>query len=87
MFHSIDVEPDGEILVAAIHEDAVFRVDPSTGDRVEISSPAVGSGPTFTPIFVTLGANVNEIFVTTGTKEIFRIDATTGDRTLVSWRH
>src|SRR5262249_17524442 len=75
---------DGGILIAAIFEEAVFFVDPVTGDRIEISSPTVGSGPTFEPTFLALGVSDDEIFATGDQGgEIFRVNID-GSRSLVS---
>jgi outer membrane protein assembly factor BamB len=45
----------------------------------------VGTGSTFSPAFVSLGSSGQDVFSTgNGTGEVWRVDATTGDRTLVS---
>ncbi len=74
----------------------IYRVDPTTGDRTEVSGPSVGTGPAFNPgSFVGPSGMVispdGDLFLTVfwstfiqGPSRIFRVDPFTGNRTVVS---
>ena len=78
------VESSGDILVTG---DALFRVDPTTGNRTIISGPVVGSGPDFegNPAGLVVESSGDILVATTNNKTaVFRVDPTTGTRTIVS---
>lgn len=86
---AIAVEADGSIMVAASGSNrSIIRVDPVTGDRVLLQEKGLCTGPLITvPGGVAAEAN-GDLVVTdssgTGSGEIVRIDAVSGDRTIVS---
>ncbi|MFV1967442.1 MAG: hypothetical protein ACC628_18590 [Pirellulaceae bacterium] len=77
-----------DIVVA--DEQAVFLVDPMTGDRTLISGNSTGSGPNFVSLQDVAVDEKGNIFVTnlnnleTIGGSLMRVDAATGDRTLVT---
>ncbi|GAG49200.1 unnamed protein product, partial [marine sediment metagenome] len=83
----IEVEADGQILVADLSRETLFRVDPISGDRAIASSASVGTGPGFAgPAGVALDAGDDLLVVDRGItgKFLARVDPQTGDRTIVS---
>lgn len=81
----VAVEADGHIIVADQLENAVFRVDPVSGDRAVLSDDNTGTGPVFdNPAGVAVEA-IGTILVTDhGNDTVLRLDPITGDRTIVS---
>jgi hypothetical protein len=79
----IDVSPQGDIYVAGTGGSSIFRIDPASGDRTVVSSPTVGSGPTFTSEGDLVVGPAGDLFVARE-DAIYRVDPTTGDRFLVS---
>ncbi len=81
----VAVEADGRILVIDDLEDAVFRVDPATGNRTILSDDDTGTGATFdNPNGVAVEANGSVVVTDYGIDAVVRVDAPTGDRTIVS---
>jgi hypothetical protein len=92
----VALETDGSILVTDSADDAifsaVFRVDPATGARSLLSgcadpacSSAVGGGPAFAKAFgIALEAGGDLLLTDRSLDAVFRVDAATGDRTLLS---
>jgi len=99
----VAVERSGSILVtdrsidsaSGTHRGFVYRVDPVSGDRIEISGPNRGHGPPLSGPLGPLGIVVDQdgsIVVADVTSEdstpnpgaVLRIDPTNGDRQLVS---
>lgn len=81
----VAVESGGGILVADDLEDAIFRVDPLTGDRTVLSSDDVGQGPLFDdPRGVAVEADGSVVVMDEGSDQLFRLDPVSGDRTIVS---
>jgi len=82
----------GDILVADLGSDpfgtnpgGIFKVDPSTGDRLIVSGFGVGSGPSFSYPFGMAVTPDGDILVTDVFDDsIFHVDPTSGDRTRVS---
>jgi len=72
-------------------EGAVYKIDPVTGDRMMISGPGVGSGPELHLVVGIAVDSSGNIYVSSSTSDpdsgaivghgIYRIDASTGDRT------
>ncbi|MFO0946375.1 MAG: hypothetical protein U1D30_10570 [Planctomycetota bacterium] len=81
----LTIDRDGSILLAGFDADAIFKINPLTGDRSILSGPSVGTGPALDGASAILVGPNGEIFVGTGsTDSIIRIDPITGDRTLIS---
>lgn len=85
----IIVRGDGKLVVADAWGGTLVLVDPTTLERVAISGPGIGTGPDLlTPIGMTLDTN-GDILVTTVApfdqpSTLFRVNALTGDREIVS---
>ncbi len=76
---------DTSFLVADPDSRAIYTVDPSTGNRVEISGPNIGDGPEFSPqSFVIDSENNRLIVLDRGARAVFTVDSLTGDRNIVS---
>jgi sugar lactone lactonase YvrE len=92
----IAVEPSGALVVTYQIEDSIFgalrRIDPATGARTLVSgctdvacSSFAGAGPTFANPFGIVRDRDGSLLVADTTLEaVLRVDATTGNRTLVS---
>ena len=84
---AVELQP-GDIIVDAevdvgFGNFAIFRVDPTTGAKTEISGKNVGSGPEFTDHSLLSLSPSGEIYAASG-GAIYRIDPATGNRTIVS---
>ena len=91
-------ESDGQILVCegdltdTNNRPSILRVDPTTGDRTIISgcvdvacASQVGTGPAFDTLFdIILDDNGDILVADTEIDTLFRVDAVTGDRTVLS---
>ncbi len=83
------VRGDGKLVVADAWGGTLVLVDPITLERVVVTGPGIGTGPDLlTPIGMTLDTN-GDILVTTVApfdqpSTLFRVDALTGDREIVS---
>ena len=85
MFSALD--SNGNILVVDISTgiQALFRIDPVTGDRVILSSASIGSGPNFVTPFAVLEQDSGAILVLdNGIPALLSVDPTTGNRTVLS---
>lgn len=89
----IAVEDDGNLVVVNVggdHTARVLRIDPLTGHRSILSDDSTGSGPPFGyPISIAVEAAGNLVVLDAGalragTPRIWRVDPTTGQRTIVS---
>jgi streptogramin lyase len=91
----IVVENDQFVLVVDEALDAVLRVDVITGARVLISGcpqepdpcpvPLVGAGPGFeNPVGIAIGPDGTVVVIDVTLAALIRVDAVTGDRTIVS---
>lgn len=81
------LEP-GDVIATDSSQNAIFLVDPATGDRQIImktsSSGTVGSGPGInTPISAVLGPS-GDLFVVDRFGTVYRVDPSSGDRTIIS---
>ena len=77
----------GDLIVADIGRDAVFRIDPVTGDRTVLSGMGVGSGPSLLQVRGVAVDRWGQIYVTDAEstrRRVVRIDPISGSRTLVS---
>jgi DNA-binding beta-propeller fold protein YncE len=77
----------GDLIVADIGRDAVFRVDPITGDRTVLTGMGVGSGPSLLQVRGMAVDRWGQIYVTDAEstrQRVVRIDPISGTRTLVS---
>ncbi len=86
---SLAVETNGSIVVVDRSLAAVVRVDPGTGDRTVVSDADTGSGPVLEmPQGVEIEASgsllVGDRQEGSRAASLYRVDATNGDRTLVS---
>jgi streptogramin lyase len=81
----VSFEADGSIIVSDTTTDSIYHVNPLSGDRTIISSNS-NSGPAFgTILAITTGSNGNFIVVeTTGDHALNRVNASTGDHSVVS---
>ena len=80
---AVNLQP-GDILVADFSQNAIFRVDPNSGDRTVVSSNTVGTGPMLaSPTSLALEAD-GSILVSTRFDFVYRVDPATGNRTEVS---
>ncbi|MFN2374916.1 MAG: NHL repeat-containing protein [Candidatus Binatia bacterium] len=78
------LEAGGTLVVSASSSDAVFRVDPVTGNRTVVSGLGVGLGTALDfPYPITVEAS-GDILVADNSNRIFRIDPASGDRTVLS---
>ncbi len=83
------VRNDGKLIVSDASSDSLVLVDPVTLERSILSGSGVGNGPNFlSPIGMAFDVN-GDILVTTveplaGTSALFRVNALTGDREIVS---
>ena len=84
----IAVAPDDTLLVASVLPTGglVMRVDPASGDRTQVTSPTVGSGTVLDGArAIAVEASGDLGVMQDGTPNaIYRVDPTTGARTLVS---
>jgi len=80
----ITLTADGTILVVDEGAQAVISVDPSTGDRVEVSGPLVGTGPALVNTYSVNVDATGTIFVANGSLGLMQIDPLTGDRVVLS---
>jgi DNA-binding beta-propeller fold protein YncE len=84
------VDAAGAVLLVDSDLGALVRIDPATGNRTVVSGAGVGSGTAFSlPFGVAVDSSTGAIYVTdagtgSGDAAVFRIDALTGARTLVS---
>jgi sugar lactone lactonase YvrE len=77
----------GDLIVADIGRDAVFRIDPITGDRTVLTGMGVGSGPSLLQVRGVAIDRWGQIYVTDAEstrRRVVRIDPLSGTRTLVS---
>ncbi len=83
----VAVEADGRVAVIDNLREALFRVDPQTGDRVILSDDRTGTGLEFgSPHGVAIESG-GSLLVTDSSKDaVLRADPMTGDRTVVSRR-
>jgi streptogramin lyase len=88
--NDVAVETSGALIVTEpfVGFQKVLRVDPATGDRTILSGLGAGSGPLFFPISVAVAPD-GGLFVTQDQEfgadaAVIRVDAATGDRSLVS---
>jgi outer membrane protein assembly factor BamB len=79
----IAIEADGALVVGDF--DAVFRVNPSTGERTIITDPSMGSGPSLSN-FRRLAVTASGALVVPdiALNAVLRVDPTTGERRLIS---
>ncbi len=84
----VAVEAGGSILLADDVDglpDALFRIDPKTGDRTILSDPDTGIGPIFDNLWgLAVEADATIFATDVITEAIYRVDPITGDRTIVS---
>lgn len=82
----------GDIVVASLGESstngdgAIFKVDPTTGDRIIISGPGVGAGPGFESYGVSV-ATVDDLYFVDGLSAIpavYHVDVATGNRQVIA---
>jgi sugar lactone lactonase YvrE len=77
----------GDLIVADIGRDAVFQIDPITGDRTVLSGMGVGSGLSLLQVRGVAIDRWGQIYVTDAEstrRRVVRIDPVSGSRTLVS---
>jgi hypothetical protein len=77
----------GDLIVADLGRDAVFRIDPLTGDRTVLTGLGVGSGPSLLQVRGVAIDRWGQIYVTDADStrlRVVRIDPISGSRTLVS---
>ena len=77
----------GDLIVADIGRDAVFQIDPITGDRSVLTGLGVGSGPSLLQVRGVAIDRWGQIYVTDADstrRRVVRIDPISGTRTLVS---
>jgi sugar lactone lactonase YvrE len=77
----------GDLIVADIGRDVVFRIDPNTGDRTVLTGMNVGSGPSLLQVRGVAIDRWGQIYVTDADstrRRVVRIDPISGSRTLVS---
>jgi DNA-binding beta-propeller fold protein YncE len=77
----------GDLIVADIDRDAIFRVDPITGDRTVLTGMGVGSGPSLLQVRGVAIDRWGQIYVTDADstrRRVVRIDPISGSRTLIS---
>ena len=77
----------GDLIVADIGRDAVFRIDPITGDRTVLTGMGVGSGTSLLQVRGVAIDRWGQIYVTDAEstrRRVVRIDPISGTRTLVS---
>ncbi len=84
----VALEADGHILLADNVDalpDALFRIDPVTGDRIILSDPDTGTGPPFDSLAgVAVEADGSIVMTDEVNDALYRVDPVTGDRTIVS---
>jgi sugar lactone lactonase YvrE len=85
--NGIVVEPSGTLVVADC-QGVLFRIDPVTGDRTIISGNGIGAGPESAATLI-VGDTCLQCFCISGCcvdafQALVRVDAATGDRTLLS---
>jgi hypothetical protein len=79
-----------ELIVADGLSEALVQIDPSTGNRTELSSPCLGSGPSLGyPVDVIVEDEANTpsrsaLVLDASRRAIFRVDLATGDRSELS---
>jgi sugar lactone lactonase YvrE len=85
------LEADGQILMTDNLNRALVRVDPQTGDRMIFSgcttldcSAPIGLGPDFSRIRMLAMESSGDALVTATQRSIFRVQAVSGDRTILS---
>jgi DNA-binding beta-propeller fold protein YncE len=77
----------GDLIVADIGRDAVFQINPMTGDRTVLSGMGVGSGPSLLQVRGVAIDRWGQIYVADADstrRRVVRIDPISGSRTLVS---
>jgi DNA-binding beta-propeller fold protein YncE len=77
----------GDLIVADIGRDVVFRIDPMTGDRTILTGMGVGSGTSLQQVRGVAIDRWGQIYVTDAEstrRRVVRIDPISGTRTLVS---
>jgi len=75
----------GDVVVTDFASDAIYRIDPSTGDRLVVSSDTWGAGAPFVQTQgVTVDAGGDIIVADQSAHAIVRVDPITGDRTVLS---
>ena len=80
------VDSEYQILLLGFDGAAIFRIDPTTGDRSILTGQGVGSGPALDGANdIGLSHYHDRIFVSAGTAHaIVEVDKSTGNRTLVT---
>jgi hypothetical protein len=80
------VDSEYQILLLGFDGGALFKIDPTTGDRSILSGQGVGSGPGMDGANdIGLAPALNRIFVSAGTAHsIIEVDRSSGNRTLVT---
>jgi streptogramin lyase len=89
---SVSVQANGDLLVVDESRNSLFRVDPTTGNRTVISgcidascSSQVGAGAIFDdPHDLAIEMSGDVILFDAALDAVFRVDATTGDRSVLS---
>jgi sugar lactone lactonase YvrE len=83
---AIELAP-GDILVSDTNVDALFHVDPETGDRTIVSSNAVGAGAKLGyPMGMAVPGDGSVLVVDLSARAILRVDPTTGNRASLTGR-
>jgi sugar lactone lactonase YvrE len=89
--YDVTLESDGQILMTDRRNRALVRVDPQTGDRVIFSgcttldcSAPIGLGPDFNGLNLLTLESSGDALVTATQRSVFRVDAASGDRTILS---
>jgi sugar lactone lactonase YvrE len=78
-------EPGSFLFIADSGLDAVFRVDPVTGNRTIISDATTGTGPALDfPFRIAVEPDGNLLVSNNGTGALIRIDPLSGDRTVIA---
>jgi hypothetical protein len=87
----VTLEADGQILMTDYLNRALVRVDPQTGDRMIFSgcttldcSAPIGLGPDFSEVYMLVMENSGDALVTSSQKAVFRVEAVSGNRTVLS---
>jgi streptogramin lyase len=77
--------PNSAFYVTDTLTDSLLRIDPVSGLRTVVSSVTMGSGPEFvSPVSLSVQANGNLLVVDEGLSALIGVNATTGNRTIVS---
>ena len=83
--YGLAVEANGNILAASYDQAAIYRIDPSTGNRTVVTSSSVGSGVTMgLPFGIIVDTDGSIVFPSYSTSELIRVNSSTGARTVIS---